>query len=172
VVARLTAQKRVDLAIRAMTGIPDDVRLTIIGDGPDRASLEALARSLGVAERVRFAGRQPPDLVPEHLARADLMVYPARAEGFGLVAAAALMAGVPVVACEDGGGVRDIISDDRAGRLVPPEAAVLASAVRDLLADSGRREGAREHGARWRQVLAPERAAARFESYYHAAIAT
>lgn len=172
VVARLTAQKRVDLAIRAMTGVPDGVPLTIIGEGPDRASLEALARSLGVAERVRFAGRQPPELIPEHLGRADVMVFPARAEGFGLVAAEALMAGVPVVACEDGGGVRDIITDDRAGRLVPPEPEALAAAIRSSLADSGRWDGAREHGARWRQVLAPERAAARFESCYRAAIAS
>ncbi len=171
VVARLTAQKRVDLAIRAMQDLPETVPLTVIGDGPDRGSLEALARSLGLEGRVQFAGRQPPDLVPAYLARADLMIFPAKAEGFGLVAAESLMSGVPVVACEDGGGVRDIITDDRAGRLVPPDPVALAAAIRASLQDGKRWEGAREHGMRWRRELAPERAAARIESCYRVAIA-
>ncbi|MBA3345929.1 MAG: glycosyltransferase family 4 protein, partial [Gemmatimonadales bacterium] len=111
VVARLTAQKRVSLAIETVAFLAScghELPLTIVGDGPERVALERQVDRLGIGPFVRFAGAVAPAEVPAQLARADLMIFPAKGEGFGLVAAEALMAGVPVVACWDGGGVLDV----------------------------------------------------------------
>lgn len=174
VVARLTAQKRVDLAIRAI-GFLDTLGaalpLTIVGDGPERASLERLATELCVADRVRFAGSMPPAEIPAILSTADLMYFPAVAEGFGLAAAEAVMSGVPVIACWDGGGVLDIVPETGAGRRVIPSADAIADATLDLLTDDHRMARARELGLAWRKRLSPEQVAERCEGWYREALA-
>ncbi|HXE56687.1 MAG TPA: glycosyltransferase, partial [Gemmatimonadales bacterium] len=107
-VARLTRQKRIDLALDALALVRRNglsVTLTVVGDGPERPTLEARAAALGLADAVRFEGALPPVAVIERLLTADLALFTARREGYGLAAAEAIMAGVPVVACTDGGGV-------------------------------------------------------------------
>ena len=174
VVARLTAQKRVDLAIRTI-GLLDTLGallpLTIVGDGPERAALERLATELHVADRVRFLGGVAPSEIPAILATADLMYFPAVAEGFGLAAAEAVMSGVPVIACWDGGGVLDIVPETGAGRRVLPSADALADATLDLLTDDQRMARARELGQAWRKRLSPEQVAERCEGWYREALA-
>ncbi|HTS87821.1 MAG TPA: glycosyltransferase [Gemmatimonadales bacterium] len=171
VVARLTQQKRVDLALEAVALLPE-VRpfLTIIGDGPERHPLEALRDRLGLRDAVRFLGSVPPPRVAEVLRTADLAVFPARNEGFGLGAAEALMAGVPVVACQDGGGVLEVVPAGGAGRQVPPRADAMAEAITALLADPAARVSAEEEGQRWRERLRPERVAEICEGWYHEAL--
>jgi glycosyltransferase involved in cell wall biosynthesis len=113
-VARLTPQKRVHLRSDALSELwRRDLRLplTIVGDGPERSALEARARTLGLGASVHFTGMVPPSEVGRRLAEMDVMLFPARAEGFGLTAVEALAAGVPVVACHDGGGVLDIVPE-------------------------------------------------------------
>jgi glycosyltransferase involved in cell wall biosynthesis len=95
-VSRLTPQKGVDVAIRALPLLPDDTVLVVLGDGPERAALEALARELGVERRVFLPGRVPD--VAAWLERATAYVHPARWEGFGLGVLEAMLAGLPVVA--------------------------------------------------------------------------
>lgn len=172
-IARLTPQKRVHLALEAIAclgGLGCELPLTVVGDGPERPALEALARRLGVAGRVRFEGAVAPDEIPELLARADLMLFPARAEGFGLVAAEALMAGVPVVACWDGGGVLDVVPERGAGRLVLPAGEAIADAALDILHDRNRLAAARAEGEAWRRRLAPDQVAAVCERWYREAL--
>ena len=77
-VARLTRQKGIDVAIRALPLLPDDTVLVVLGEGPERAALETLARQLGVADRVFLAGRVPD--VAAWLRRATLLVHPAEAD--------------------------------------------------------------------------------------------
>lgn len=173
VVARLSAQKRVDLAIRCigfLHTLGADLPLTIVGDGPERGNLEMLAQDLGVASLVHFAGAARPEEVPQHLATADLMFFPAAAEGFGLTAAEALMSGVPVIACWDGGGVLDIVPERGAGRRTLPTADAMADATLDLMADDGRHVAAREAGVFWRQRLAPATVARVCEAWYREAL--
>lgn len=171
VVARLTRQKRVDLALRALPLLADQgVPLTILGDGAERAALEGLARKLGIAHRVRFLGAVPPTGVAEHLSTADAALFPAVSEGFGLAAAEALMAGVPVVACEDGGGVLSIVPATGAGRRVPPQAAAIARAVGELLADPDSHAAAELEGRRWRDRLDPGHVATACEAWYREAL--
>lgn len=173
VVSRLVAQKRVDLALEALAVLHDVGRhfpLTIVGDGPERPALEALAKRLGVAGQVRFTGALPAEGVLAALMGADVALVPAVGEGFGLVAAEALMAGVPVVACRDGGGLLDVVPVAGAGRLAEPDPAALAQATGALLDDPGARAAARASGEEWRARLAPAAVAARFREWYAEAL--
>ncbi len=170
-VARLTGQKRIDLAIRAVALLPPSLgAFTIIGDGPERSRLEALRDDLGLGARVRFLGAQPPARVAEMLATADLALFPARNEGFGLAAAESLMCGVPVVACDDGGGVLAVVPADGAGRRARPDPASLAGAIASLAADPAARDHARSEGIRWRNALSPDHVAEACAGWYREAL--
>jgi len=171
-VGRLTVRKRVDLLLEALAHLHESGRtlpLTIVGDGPERPRLERRAVELGVAGQVRFLGATAPDRVPEAIGDADVFAFPALGEGFGLVAAEALLLGVPVVAAIDGGGVRDIVPSSGAGRLVAPESRQIARAITELLDDPDARRLAAEAGAALRRRLEPASVAERFESIYRSA---
>lgn len=167
VVARLTRQKRIDLAIRTMAEL--DGPLTIVGDGPERPALERLIASLKLQSRVRITGFLPGPEVARELGSADVMLFPAVNEGFGLAAIEALMAGVPVVACRDGGGVVSAVQKHGGGIVTDPMPGALAGAVRTSRTPA-RRESARAAGERWREELAPELVAERFEGWYREAL--
>lgn len=172
VVARLTPQKRVHLAIEAVGLLKQQGRptpLTVVGGGPEREGLEALVRRLALEEQVHFAGPVTPGQVVEHLQRARVMVFPARGEGFGLVAAESFMCGVPVIACTDGGGVLDVVPDQGPGRVVAPDPEALAAALTEL-AEEPARQAALDRGSRWRTRLDPATAAAACEGWYREAL--
>ena len=173
VVARLSAQKRVSLAIDTVAVLAScghDLQLTIVGDGPERGALERQVQALGVTPFVRFAGAVPSGEVVRHLEHADVMIFSAQGEGFGLAAAEALMVGVPVVGCWDGGGVLDIIPESGAGRLTLPSAEAMSDATLDLLHDPQRLELARIVGESWRARLAPDHVAEICEGWYREAL--
>jgi glycosyltransferase involved in cell wall biosynthesis len=173
VVARLTAQKRVHLAIETIAFLAScghDLPLTIVGDGPERAALERLVDRLGITPFVQFVGAVPHTEIAGYLAHADVMIFPAQGEGFGLAAAEALMAGVPVVACWDGGGVLDIVPETGGGRLTLPSPEAMSDAILDLLHDPDHREMTRLVGESWRARLAPARVAEICEGWYHEAL--
>ena len=173
VIGRLTTQKRVQLAIEALAITAQRGRsltLTIVGDGPARPALEARVSQLGLAASVHFAGAVRPDQVPRFLATASCCVMPATGEGFGLAAAEALMQGVPVVACVDGGGLGDVVPSSGAGRVVAPQADAIASAVLELIDDPEARESARVAGMRWRESLSPDAVAQRCLTWYQRAL--
>ena len=112
-------------------------RLTVVGDGPARtAVVDALQP---VADRVRYLGEQKPDALPAIYAEADLCVWPAVREAYGLSLLEAQAAGTPVLAGA-AGGVSDIVQDGVTGVLTPEgDAAAFAAALRALLADPARR---------------------------------
>lgn len=167
VVARLTRQKRVDLAVRTLAEL--DGPLTIIGDGPERPNLERLVASLKLQTRVRFTGLLPGAEVARELGAADVMLFPAVNEGFGLAAIEALMAGVPVVACRDGGGVVAAVQAHGGGMVTDPMPGALARAIR-VSRTPARRASARTAGEHWREALAPPAVAERFEGWYREAL--
>jgi D-inositol-3-phosphate glycosyltransferase len=169
-VARLSPQKRVDLALQALAvGGNDLPRLTIVGEGVERPRLMALCQDLGLAERVTFTGALPPADIARVFATADAALFPAVDEGFGLSAAEALMAGVPVVACEDGGGVLSVVPPSGAGRVSAPTPQAFALAIRSVLADPDARSLARLAGETWRDRLSPARVAEVCEGWYREA---
>jgi len=116
---RLAPEKGYDIALKAFAKVADpEARLTFVGDGPLRAELEALADSLGVADRVTFAG-YAPDIGP-WLDRARLLLLSSWHEGFGAVIVEALGRGRPVVATDCTPAVRDLLDDPARGRVVRP----------------------------------------------------
>ncbi len=167
-IGRLSAQKRVGDLIDAMRVLRDrgtTVPLTIIGDGVERAALESRARNPDID--VRFVGRVPPTELPERLGGMDVCVMPAEREGLGLAAIEALIAGVPVVVTEEGGGLLDIVGEGDHGRVVParhPEA--LADAIEIFLDNPSARKAAAAAGVGWRAALDPDVVAESFERTY------
>ena len=112
-------------------------RLTVVGDGPARAAVQDALRP--VADRVRYLGEQKPEALPALYAEADLCVWPAVREAYGLSLLEAQAAGTPVLAGA-AGGVPDIVQDGVTGALAPEgDAAAFAAALRALLADPARR---------------------------------
>ena len=126
-VARLTDQKGIDVAIRALAELPDDTVLVVLGEGPKRAALLRLARGLGLESRVFLLGRVPD--VAAWLGRATVLVHPARWEGFGLGVLEGMLAGLPVVATNVS-ALPELIVDGETGVLVEPDdAAALARGI-------------------------------------------
>lgn len=132
--ALMTANKGQEDLIRAFKENVDrgfSGELMLAGDGPIRTNLERLTHKLGVADRVSFPGLIPPDEVPALLKEVDIMVISSHYETFGVVAAEALMAGLPVIATRCGGPECIVTKGD--GLLVPPRApTALAAAMADV----------------------------------------
>jgi glycosyltransferase involved in cell wall biosynthesis len=146
-VARLAEQKGVDVAVRALPSLPDDVVLVVLGEGPQRGALERLARELGVDGRVFLLGRVPD--VAAWLQRADAYVQPSRWEGFGLGVLEAMLASLPVVA-SNVSSLPELVAGSETGILVPPDdpdalASAIAHAIeRHDLGSAGRERALRE----------------------------
>jgi glycosyltransferase involved in cell wall biosynthesis len=112
-------------------------RLIVVGDGPARAEVDQALRP--VADRLAWLGAVPPETLPEIYAAADLKVWPALGEAYGMALLEAEATGVPVVAGRTG-GVPDIVEDGRTGLLTPVgDVDAFAAAVASLLDDEARR---------------------------------
>ena len=141
--------------------------LTLIGDGPERQTLERSVEELNLVDQVSFEGAVAPERVPAAVGNADVTVFAATGEGYGLAAAESFMLGVPVVALESGGGVRDVVPPNGPGRLVPAgDAHSLAKAIAEFLNHSESRRLAAELGQSLKKRLSPAAVAGVFESVY------
>ena len=151
-VSRLVPRKGQDTLLRAVPAIlrqVPDLRLLIVGDGPDGHRLRELAHDLGVSDRVLFTGAVPWHELPAHYAAGDVFVMPCRTrgsgldvEGLGMVFLEAAAAGLPVVAGASG-GAPETVQQGRTGLVVNGrDVAAVADAAASLLAD-------RERAARW-----------------------
>jgi glycosyltransferase involved in cell wall biosynthesis len=119
-VGRLVPVKGVSLLLDAFARVAQihlDARLTIIGDGVERAHLERRCRSLGISSRVDFTGYLNQQEVAEQLKNADLFVLPSYAEGLPVVLMEAMAGGVPVIATRIA-GIPELVQDGVTGRLV------------------------------------------------------
>ena len=137
------------LLVRALAQVRDlPWQLLAVGDGPARVEVEAMLRTLG-ENRVRFAGLLPEEALPPLYAAADLYVWPALREAYGLAMLEAQAAGLPVVAGQDG-GVAEVVADGRSGVLTAPgDPGAFSAAVRDLLERPERRQAMSEAAARF-----------------------
>jgi glycosyltransferase involved in cell wall biosynthesis len=146
-VSRLTEQKGLDVAVRALPSLPGDTVLVVLGEGPERTALERLARDLGVEQRVFLPGRVPD--VAAWLRRATVLVHPARWEGFGLGVLEAMLAGLPVVA-SNVSSLPELVVDGETGVLVRPDdptelsAGIARALAAPELGDAGRARAATE----------------------------
>jgi sugar transferase (PEP-CTERM/EpsH1 system associated) len=135
-VGRLVEVKRQDVLIRAFAAMEariPGVRLLLVGDGPLRDELRALAAGLGLADRVHFAGYQP-DSAP-YLHAMDIFALTSRSEGMPQSLLEAAVAGRPVIASRVG-GIPEVVSHGRSGLLVEPgDEGALADGLLRLAAD-------------------------------------
>lgn len=158
-VGRHVAQKGFDLLVRAWQVVSaelPDARLRIVGDGPLREETRALARELGVDDRIEWV--DPTPRIEQHFRDAAVFVLPSRYEGMPLALLEAQALGVPSVAFDCPTGPAEILSGDT-GRLVPPgDFDALAKAMVELLGSvTLRQQMARAAIARSLEVFSPER---------------
>ncbi|UWQ23107.1 glycosyltransferase [Jannaschia sp. W003] len=121
-VGRMTGVKGAAVLLQAAARLTDRhprLRLTLAGDGPERPTLEALSRDLGLAGRVRFAGFLSGHEVADLLATGDVLALPSHAEGVPVVLMEAMATALPVVATRVA-GISELVEDGRSGILVPP----------------------------------------------------
>ena len=141
-VGQLRYYKGVEFLIRALAQVPVATTLLVGGESStQRSELEALAQSLGLAERVQFLGQRDAEL-PVLYHAADVFVLPSieRSEAFAIVQLEAMAAGRPVVSCDVGTGVAWVNQHGQTGLVVPPrQPEALAAALNELLADPARR---------------------------------
>jgi glycosyltransferase involved in cell wall biosynthesis len=142
-VGRLEAVKRAHLAIEAMTHVDRPVELVLAGDGTQRANLEALAASLGVADRVRFPGAVDDETLLTLYAGALAVLYVPFDEDFGYVTLESFLAKKPVVTASDSGGPLEFVVHGDNGAVVEPQPAAVADALNRYAAN---RPLARAHG--------------------------
>jgi len=128
----LRALKGIDVLLEAMALLTQGgrrVTATIVGDGPDRAALQAQAAALGLAAQVRFVGAKP---ARAGFALGRLLVVPSRAESLPYIVLEAAAAAVALIATRVG-GIPEIFGPDAADLVAPGDPAALADAIRTAL---------------------------------------
>lgn len=130
--SRLVRKNGIDLIIRALPLVPGTT-LVVCGDGPDEAALKALAKALGVADRIHWRGYVSHGELPRHLHHAGIFVRPSRSEGMGNSFVEAMAAGLPVIATQVG-GLADFITPAVAWPVRPESPEDIAAAVREIAA--------------------------------------
>ena len=140
--SRMVPKNGLDLVVKALPQLPDHVHFVIYGGGPDKESLEALATTLGVRERVQFRGLISHEVMPKYLKACDIFIRPSRSEGMGNSFIEAMAAGVPVIATQ-AGGIADFLFDAKlnpekpaTGWAVPvDDVSAIADAVEAIMSD-------------------------------------
>jgi glycosyltransferase involved in cell wall biosynthesis len=148
---RLVPEKGAGLLLEAFAAVAEvhrEARLLIMGDGPERRTLQRRAAELGIGSRVELPGHLPRPEVERRLEGAAVQVVPSQwPEPFGIVAAEALMRGTPLIASATG-GLQEIVVPGETGLLVPVgDRQALGTAVADVLSnpDAARRRAAAGH---------------------------
>lgn len=141
-IGRLARYKGVDVLLRALERVPD-LRLDIVGAGPEGPRLKTLTQALALTDRVRFFGEYPDDDLPRRMAEADFLVLPSVSveEMFGLVVLEAMAASRPVITSAVPTGVREVNVPGETGLEVPVhDVRSLADALDTLARDPFLRE--------------------------------
>ena len=148
-VMRLAPRKRprhlLKMIARVRDQLPVDVRLrvVIIGEGPERASLEKYLRAHDLTDVVELVGRRTRDEIRAEFARADIFVAPANLESFGIAALEARCAGLPVVA-KARTGIREFVANGREGLLAQSDRDMVDQLLR-LIRDPALRQQIAAH---------------------------
>lgn len=164
VIARLSQEKGVDVFLRAVPLVLDEVpeaRFVVVGGGPDSEKLTALIAELGIGANVSMLGRR--DDIPSVYASLDVMVSPSRLEGLPMAILEGMASACALVATAVG-AVPTVVEDNRTGVLVPAEnERTLAEAMVGLLCDPARRQ---RLGAAARRLMEEEFSAERMAEDY------
>ncbi len=154
-VGHLVPRKRHGDVLRALAVLGPrhpTLRYRIIGEGPERSPLEALAERLGISGRVDFRGQLPPAQAIDQARRCTLFVMPSTEEAFGVAYVEAMAGGVPAIGCRGEPGPEEIAAAGDGFLLVPPgDIERLTQRIDELLSDPHR---LREVGQRARASVA------------------
>jgi glycosyltransferase involved in cell wall biosynthesis len=145
VLSRLSAYKRIDLAVEACTRLQR--RLVVIGDGPDRRRLESLA-----GPTVTFMGRQPDEVVERYVARCQALLFPGE-EDFGMVPLEVNAGGRPVIAYRGGGAVETVIEGETGLFFDSPTVSSLAAAIWEFEDCSWDQQRLRRHAEQFDEAV-------------------
>jgi glycosyltransferase involved in cell wall biosynthesis len=141
-VGRLGPEKNLSFLLRAFAGAAkayDNIRLLLVGDGPERENLEDRVRYMGIANLVRFTGLVPHAQIPEYFGMADIFVTSSVSEVHPLSVIEAMAAGLPVLGI-DSPGVSDIVEDGITGFLSSNDLASYTAKMVRMVVDNGLRE--------------------------------
>jgi glycosyltransferase involved in cell wall biosynthesis len=164
---RLIEQKGYPYLLRAFAQLleTEDAHLWILGDGPDRQALQALAGSLSLDGRVRFLGFQNDP--GKYMGAADVFVLSSLWEGFANVVVEAMSTGTAVVATDCPHGPGEIITHEKNGLLVPPaDAASLARGLRRMLQDEALRRRVAAAGQERSHDFLPDAVASQYAALF------
>ncbi|HVM90439.1 MAG TPA: glycosyltransferase family 4 protein [Verrucomicrobiae bacterium] len=129
---RLTHKNGMDLLIRALPMVPTNVTLRLIGDGEDKEMLVELARTLGVSDRVEFAGTKSHEEIAKAFHQSQLFCRPSRTEGLGNSFLEAMSAGLPTIGTPVG-GIPDFLTDETGWLCQPESPDALAETINRVL---------------------------------------
>jgi glycosyltransferase involved in cell wall biosynthesis len=164
---RLVPVKGFDVLVAALPAVAAAVpsaRVLLVGDGPERAALQAQAAACGVGRRLHVTGATAE--IARALAACDVLAAPSRNEGMGRALVEAMALGVPVVAAAVG-GIPAVVGDGEGGRLVPAgDAAALAAALVELGVDHGLRAKLAAAAPARAEAFSAEAAAAALRAVY------
>ena len=166
-VARLAPEKKLGLLLEAFRRIHAErpATLMILGDGPERAALEAKIAAEGLSNAVRLLGHR--DNVYPYLRCADLFIHTCQFEGFGYTMLEALVCGAAVVATDCPYGPREVLGNGEYGVLVPPDdPQALATTVLRLLADTNGRQALVARGLKRAEQLSIEKMISAYEAEF------
>jgi N-acetyl-alpha-D-glucosaminyl L-malate synthase BshA len=171
-ISNFRAVKRVLDVIRIFERVVREVPsvLLMVGEGPERASAQALARRLGIDDRVRFLGRQ--DHIEELTGLADVFLLPSELESFGLSALEAMASGVPVIG-SDAGGLPEVVKHTETGFVLPVgDIEGMASRAIEILKDDAHaRELGQAGKRRAASLFGAERVVSQYERFYEKVMA-
>jgi len=132
-VGRLQARKRVDSLLRACAEIESNPRLLIIGDGPERTALQALAKE--IYPSAEFIGAKHGAELKPYFEQADLFVLPGTG---GLAVQEAMSYGLPVIVAKGDGTQDDLVREENGWQIQPEDYDALVSAMKNALSDMAR----------------------------------
>jgi len=134
-VSRLEDNKRVDLTVQAMAQAPPGLSLMVVGEGSQRRRIEQMAVTLGIGDRVQFAGAVSDDDLVTLYAGALAVAYVPFDEDYGLATLEGFLAARPVITATDSGGTLEFVTHDETGLVCDPSPEAIAAAMARLDAD-------------------------------------
>ncbi len=147
-VAHLYPRKDVATLLRARAQMRQPARVRIVGDGPEFARLQELARRLQLGPQAEFLGHIPRARLTDEYRNADIFCLPSRQEGFGIVLLEAMAAALPIVAAR-AAAIPEVVAEGECALLFPPgDAVALAATLDRLLGDESQRQDLGQKGQR------------------------
>ncbi|MBN2136039.1 MAG: glycosyltransferase family 4 protein [Acidobacteria bacterium] len=128
-VGRLEKWKRTDLLLNALAVSGEDIKINIIGIGPEEQNLKKLSKELGIENNVNFAGKVTDDELIRYYAKAKAVFFAPKSEDYGFITIEAFISSRPVITTNDSGGPTEFVIDKENGFICQPNPKSVAQAI-------------------------------------------